>query len=97
MKDYWVATSSEKEDAGRFDVTKDEADRYVYRVSMLRNIAETKPCIHDGSVSELREAIQVMADVPLGNRLTEKEEEAIESFLKSLSGVVPRNYRQPSP
>jgi cytochrome c peroxidase len=97
MKDYWVATSSEKQDVGRFDVTKDEADRYVFRVSMLRNIADTKPYFHDGSVAELKEAIQVMADVQLGNRLTEDEAAAIESFLKCLSGDVPRNYRQPSP
>lgn len=96
MKDYWVATGSEKQDAGRMDVTKDEADRYVFRVSMLRNIAGTKPYFHDGSVSELKEAIQVMADVQLGNRLGENEIDAIESFLEALSGDVPRNYRLPS-
>ena len=61
------------------------------------NYTKAIPCFHDGSVSELREAIQVMADVQLGNRLRENEAEAIESFLKSLSGDVPRNYRQPSP
>lgn len=97
VKDYWTATGSEKQDTGRFDGTKVEADRYVFRVSMLRNIADTKPYFHDGSVAELKEAIQVMADVQLGNRLTEDEAEAIESFLKSLSGDVPRNYHRPSP
>lgn len=96
MKDYWVATGSEKRDAGRLDVTKDEADRYVFRVSMLRNIADTKPYFHDGSVTELREAIQVMADLQLGNRLSDDEAAAIESFLHSLSGDVPENYHLPS-
>lgn len=97
MKDYWVATGSEKQDAGRFDVSKEKADRCVFRVSMLRNIADTKPYFHDGSVAELKEAIQIMADVQMGNRLAEDEAEAIESFLKCLSGDVSRNYRQPSP
>ncbi len=97
IKDYWVATGSDKQDAGRFDVTKEEGDRFVFRVSMLRNIADTKPYFHDGSVAELKEAIQIMADVQLGNRMAEDEAAAIESFLKSLSGDVPRNYRQPSP
>jgi cytochrome c peroxidase len=97
MKDYWVATGSDKQDAGRFDVTKEEADRYVFRVSMLRNIADTKPYFHDGSVAELNEAIQIMADVQMGNRLAEDEAESIKSFLQSLSGDVPRNYRPPSP
>ncbi|GEM_PF-2542811 len=63
---------------------------------MLRSIADTKPYFQDGSVSELREAIQVMADVKLGSRLNQNEADAIESFLKALSGDVPRNYRQPS-
>ncbi len=78
-------------------MTKDEADRYVFRVSMLRNIADTKPYFHDGSVSNLNEAIQVMADVQLGSRLNENEADAIESFLNALSGEVPRNYLQPTP
>ena len=34
VKDYWIATKSEKHDAGRMEITKDEADRYVFRVSM---------------------------------------------------------------
>jgi len=37
-----------------------------------------------------------MADVKLGSRLNQNEADAIESFLKALSGDVPRNYRQPS-
>jgi len=97
VKDYWTATGSDKQDTGRLDVTKDEADRYVFRVSMLRNIADTKPYFHDGSVSSLREAIHVMADVQLGCRLNENEADAIESFLNALSGKVPRNYLQPTP
>jgi cytochrome c peroxidase len=36
-KDYWLETKSEKPDAGRFAVTKNEPDRYVFRVPMLRS------------------------------------------------------------
>ena len=96
VKDYWIATKSEKHDAGRMEITKDEPDRYVFRVSMLRNIASTKPYFHDGSVTDLKQAIQVMAEVQLGNRLSKDEVDAIESFLEALSGDVPRNYRLPS-
>ena len=97
LQEYWAAAGSDKQDAGRFDVPQEEADRYVSRVSMLRNTTDTKSYYHVGSVAELKEAIQIMADVQLGNWLAEDEAAAIESFLKSPSGDVPRNYRPPSP
>ncbi|MBL8818431.1 MAG: hypothetical protein JNL58_20560 [Planctomyces sp.] len=94
-KDYWLATKSDKHDVGRFEVTKDEADRYKFRVSMLRNISKTGPYFHDGSVTTLEEAVRVMADVQLGTELTTDDTAAIGSFLNSLTGEVPSNYRQP--
>lgn len=94
-KDYWLATGSEKRDAGVFETTKIESDRNVFRVSMLRNIAATAPYFHDGSVADLREAVQVMADVQLGGRLPDADASAIVAFLRSLSGSVPSNYAPP--
>lgn len=94
-KDYCLATGSEKRDAGVFETSKAETDRYVFRVPMLRNIASTAPYFHDGSVAELREAVQVMADVQLGARLSDPDADAIVAFLRSLSGTVPANYAPP--
>jgi cytochrome c peroxidase len=94
-KDYWLATRSEKRDAGVFEASKAEADRNVFRVAMLRNIASTAPYFHDGSIAELREAVQVMADVQLGERLSDPDAEAIVAFLRSLSGSAPPNYAPP--
>jgi cytochrome c peroxidase len=34
-------------------VTQSEADKYVFRVPMLRNVAETAPYFHDDSVAKL--------------------------------------------
>ncbi len=93
--DYWSATRSEKQDAGLFDVSKDEADRYKFRVSMLRNIAKTGPYFHDGSVVELKEAVQVMAQVQLGARLSDANAASIVSFLESLTGDTPAHYSPP--
>jgi len=92
MKDYWTATKSEKQDAGLFDATKKEADRYKFRVSMLRNIAKTAPYFHDGSVADLKEAVQVMADVQLGQRFHEADAAAIVSFLDALTGELPEHH-----
>ncbi len=35
-------------DNGRFDVTKKDTDKFVFRVPSLRNIAKTGPYFHDG-------------------------------------------------
>ncbi|MGO9444603.1 MAG: hypothetical protein ACLPXB_07475 [Thiobacillaceae bacterium] len=54
VEDYWLATGSTKIDAGRFDVTQNPADKYVFKVPSLRNVAMTAPCFHDGSVATFR-------------------------------------------
>jgi len=95
QKDYWTATHSEKRDAGLFESTQEETDRYRFRVSMLRNIAKTGPYFHDGSVAELQEAVQVMAEVQSGQRLDDADAADIVSFLVSLTGQIPANYHPP--
>lgn len=91
-KDYWTATGSTRRDAGLFEATQVETDRYRFRVPMLRNIARTAPYFHDGSVGGLAEAVQVMAEVQLGNRLGGAEAEAVVDFLGSLTGGIPAHY-----
>ncbi|MCA2977125.1 MAG: c-type cytochrome [Myxococcaceae bacterium] len=49
------------DDAGRFDATKDEADRGKFKTPSLRNVALTAPYFHDGSAKTLDEAIALMA------------------------------------
>lgn len=95
-KEYWTATKSQKKDAGLFEATKEEGDRYKFRVSMLRNIAKTSPYFHDGSVSDLKEAVQVMAEVQLGERLKDADADAVVAFLESLTGEVPKHYAAPT-
>lgn len=76
-------------------MTGDEADRYKFRVPMLRNIAKTAPYFHDGSVAKLDEAVQIMADVQFGERLSEQDAAAIAAFLESLTGEVPQHFAPP--
>ena len=74
-------------DKGRFDVTGNEADMYMFKVPSLRNIALTDPYMHDGRVETLKEAIVLMADIELGKTLTDDEVDKIEKFLESLSDI----------
>jgi cytochrome c peroxidase len=87
--DYWKYTKSTKIDEGLYAITKNETDKYVFKVPSLRNIAETYPYFHDGSVADLKESVIIMAKVQLNNQLTEKEADNIVAFLKTLTGEVP--------
>ncbi len=75
-------------DQGRFEVTKNEADRKVFRVPTLRNVELTYPYFHDGSVWILKEAVRIMGEKQLGLRLRKKEVADITAFLKTLSGQM---------
>lgn len=88
---YWVHTHSAKIDPGRFDVTGDELDKYVFKVSALRNVAQTGPYFHDGSVPTLDEAIRVMVRLQVGIELENQEVANVVAFLDSLTGQVPKS------
>jgi cytochrome c peroxidase len=88
--EYWVHTQSASIDEGRFLATGDEADRYLFKVAALRNVAETAPYFHDGSVATLEEALRVMGKAQLGRELSSEEAEAMAAFLRTLTGELPR-------
>ncbi len=95
MKEYWIATGSKNIDSGRFEDTQKDADKYVFRVSMLRNIATTGPYFHDGSVTGLLKAVQVMAEAQLGVSLADNDAGDILELLNSLTGQVPEHFSSP--
>ncbi|OJV28325.1 MAG: cytochrome-c peroxidase [Bacteroidetes bacterium 37-13] len=86
---YWNYTKSAKHDEGKFEVSKDSSDQFMFKTSSLRNIAETYPYFHDGSVAELKDAVKIMAKVQLNKDLNDSQIDAITEFLKSLTGTVP--------
>ncbi|MDH5639533.1 MAG: cytochrome-c peroxidase [Nitrospinota bacterium] len=77
-------------DNGRFDVTKDKNDMYVFKVPSLRNIELTYPYFNNGAVWDLKEAVKIMADVQLGEQLSDQDAGKIVVFLKSLTGDKPK-------
>ena len=87
--DYMSLTHSQKPDAGRMEVTGNPSDRNVFRVPGLRNVAKTAPYFHDGSVSDLNEAIRIMAKLQLNKELSAEQASKISSFLKACTGEVP--------
>ncbi len=76
----------ETSDMGRFEVTKIESDKKVFKVPSLRNITKTAPYFHDGSVETLDEAIRLMAKHQLGHdHDSHGMVEQIKAFLGSLT------------
>jgi cytochrome c peroxidase len=82
----------ESKDVGRMEVTKSEADKHMFKVPQLRNVAKTGPYFHDGSVPTLQEAVKKMAHHQLGKELTDDEVGKIVLFLDTLTGELPAEY-----
>lgn len=86
-----ISPYAHQKDTGRFQVTGQEADKYVFKVPSLRNVARTAPYFHDGKVWSLNEAVKTMAKTQLGKDITPEETAQIVSFLNSLTGTVPED------
>jgi len=73
-------------DTGRHRVTHDEADRFVFKVPGLRNVAITPPYLHDGSAPTLHDAVDAMFHYQLGRRPLPDDVDLIVKFLHTLTG-----------
>lgn len=80
---------------GRVAVTKEEADRFNFKVPTLRNVELTYPYFHDGEATTLAQAVEVMGRVQLGTKFTDAENAKIVAFLKTLTGDQP-NFKIPA-
>jgi cytochrome c peroxidase len=97
-----VDADAEKPDEGRKLVTGEDRDMGKFRVPALRDVANTAPYFHDGSVETLEGAVALMAsggkDNPnlspmmkamAGKEVTEEQQKDLVEFLKALSGEYP--------
>jgi len=87
MGDYFADRGKvTKADLGRFNVTGQEKDRYVFRVPSLRNVELTSPYFHDGTAETLEQSVNVMVKYQLGRSLKSEQINLIIQFLKTLTG-----------
>ena len=92
--EYMKHTKSGKLDKGLAAQTNNDADMFMFKTPSLRNVAETGPYFHDGSVSDLKTAIKIMGHIQLDKQLTPSEIENIAAFFESLTGNVPEKYKK---
>jgi cytochrome c peroxidase len=100
-----VSGEGELTDLGRYAVTKVEADKGAFKTPGLRNVAESAPYMHDGSLKTLKDVVDFYAGGGNSNpyldkdikalNLTERDRSDLVEFLKSLSGPLPENAGPP--
>lgn len=77
-------------DLGRYDETKQDSDKHMFKVPTLRNVALTAPYFSNGSVQTLEEAVKVMAKTQLNKDLSHQEATDLVAFLNGLTGKQPK-------
>jgi len=90
---FGVIISIDDANLGRYNITHNENDKYFFKVPSLRNVALTAPYFHNGSVSDLKEAVYFLAKHQLGRAITEEEVTKIVDFLHALTGETPKSIR----
>jgi len=101
-----VNSKGELTDLGRYEVTKNEADRGAFRTPTLRNIALTAPYMHDGSLKTLKDVVDFYVGGGTSNPhldkqiksldfLSKQERADLMAFMESLTGEMPPNVGAP--
>jgi cytochrome c peroxidase len=85
-------------DEGRYAVTKDDGDRGAFKTPTLRQVSQTAPYMHDGSLPTLAEVVQRYNAGGVPNphldreirplNLTDEERKDLVAFLESLTGNI---------
>lgn len=86
-------------DWGRFTVTGEEVDRGAFKTPSLRNVAQTAPYMHDGSIATLEEVVAFYVAGGQANphlspllgplELSAQDQADLVAFLTALSGQLP--------
>ncbi|MFQ5743932.1 MAG: cytochrome-c peroxidase [Acidobacteriota bacterium] len=99
-----VGMDDPEPDLGRYNETQRQEDRGAFKTPTLRNVADTAPYMHDGSVATLEEVIEFYDRGGEPNlwldpkmkplELTEQEKQDLLAFLLALTGEVPEWTRR---
>jgi cytochrome c peroxidase len=94
-----VGMDKESPDLGRYEVTKDEADRGAFKTPTIRNVTLSAPYMHDGSQATLEEVVEWYAkgghpNPHLSDKikkldLTDQEKQDLVAFMEACEGLLP--------
>ena len=81
---------NEPKNFGRYNITKEEKDKFYFKVPTLRNIELTAPYLHNGSIKDLKSTIEIMLKYQIGTIYEKSDIENLEMFLNTLTGEIPK-------
>ncbi len=85
MQPFPLVNPYKHADVGDFKGNK----KGMVKVPTLRNITETAPYFHNGTIWSLSDAVKTMGETQLGASLTDAEAASIVTFFKALEGKKP--------
>jgi len=88
LQAYFSDKNEETVDKGRYNLTKKESDRNVFKVPTLRNVELTSPYFHNAGAKTLDQAINIMGLNQLGRQIPDEDRAKIADFLTSLTGQL---------
>jgi cytochrome c peroxidase len=100
------AEGDQLKDLGRYKETKVESDKGAFKTPSLRNVAQTAPYMHDGSLKTLKDVIDFYVgggnsnpwrdkEIKSLEHLTRQERDDLVAFLEALTGEIPPNVGKP--
>lgn len=97
-KKLGVSMDNPMPDPGRFNVTMNEADRGAFKVPGLRNIADTAPYMHDGTVATLEDVVNYYRAAAHADKINDPDFRPLDltagdvadlvEFMKALTGEI---------
>ena len=91
-----VGMNADQPDLGRFEVTKEEADKGAFKTPVLRDLLKTAPYMHDGSLETLEDVVKLYDRGGEANQwldpkvsklgLSDQEKADLVAFMESLEG-----------
>jgi cytochrome c peroxidase len=81
-----------EDDTGRHRTTKNDNDKYFFKVPLLLNVAMTPPYTHNGSIAKLDDMVRFMGKEMLTTDLPDAEVQDITAFLHALTGKMPEHF-----
>lgn len=76
----------DQSDLGRSKVTNNQADRMMFKVPSLRNVAKTGPYLHNGKAGDLTVLVMKMGEHQSGKKVSRAEAESIVTWMDCLTG-----------
>ena len=87
-KNNGIQEDSLLKDLGRFEITQNIKEKYLFKVPSLRNLKYSYPYMHDGRMKKLQTVIEHYSDIEIDNKfikLNSKEKIDLIAFLLTLN------------